>query len=60
MIKTQHHVTIDHNINVNVNNFEIEVNHSFKDDNQTELTLIKTPVSTQLTLSDMISNADIR
>lgn len=34
MLKTQHHVTIDHNININVNTFEIGLNHSFKDTNQ--------------------------
>lgn len=34
MLKTEHHVTIDHNININVNAFEIGLNHSFKDTNQ--------------------------
>ena len=36
MVKTSHHVTIDHNININVNNFAIEVNHKYTDQNKTQ------------------------
>ena len=36
MVKTSHHVVIDHNINVNVNNFAIDVNHKYTDKNKTQ------------------------
>lgn len=36
MVKTSHHVMIDHNININVNNFAIEVNHKYTDQNKTQ------------------------
>ncbi len=36
MIQTSHHVVIDHNININVNNFAIDVNHKYADSNKTQ------------------------
>ena len=37
MIKSTHHVVIDHNININVNNFAVDINHKYPDGNRTDI-----------------------
>lgn len=52
-IKTSHHVIIDHNVNINVNNFNIGLTHKRIDNNGSSR------IETQsLTMSDIISNID--
>lgn len=50
-LKTSHHVVIDHNININVNNFNIGVTHKSNDSNNT--LAVKSHI---LTMSNVIAN----
>lgn len=51
VIKTQHHITLDHNININVNNFNIGLTHKHIDNNKT-----RSLKPQFLSMKDIISN----
>jgi hypothetical protein len=53
VIKTHHHITLDHNINVNINNFNIGLTHKYIDLNGTRATN-----SQSLTLGNIVSNIE--
>ncbi len=54
MIKTQHHIVLDHNINIKVSNFNIGLTHKHVDVNGSKRVLKQT-----ISMGDVLANAII-
>ena len=57
MIKSSHDVVIDHNINININRFAIDVNHKFRDINRTKT--MTNDSFENIIIGNTLSNVDV-